>query len=145
MSTLIALVLIAAVGGVAVALQAQFMGLMDKNIGTIESVFITYGSGGVLIGLAMLLQRGGNLAAWQSVPWYTLSAGALGLIIVGAIGYSAPRLGLVTAFTIFVASQFIVGAILDHFGVFGAEVRPLDLSRLIGMAVMLLGVWLIIR
>ena len=145
MGTLIVVIIIAAFGGVAVALQAQFMGLMDKNIGTIESMFITYGSGGVLIGLAMLVHRGGNLTAWQNVPWYALSAGILGLVIVGTIGYSTPRLGLVTAFTIIVAVQFSVGALLDHFGVFGAELRPLDLSRLAGMAIMLFGVWLIIR
>ncbi|MBI3360873.1 MAG: DMT family transporter [Chloroflexi bacterium] len=59
----ILLVLIAAIGGIAVALQAQFMGLMDKGIGTVESVFITYGSGGLVIGLVMLVLRGGNLSA----------------------------------------------------------------------------------
>jgi len=145
LATLIVLIIIATVGGIAVALQAQFMGLMDKGIGTIESMFITYGSGGVLVGLAMLFYRGGNLAAWQNVPSYALSAGILGLIIVGTIGYSTPRLGLVTAFTIIVAAQFFVGAFLDHFGVLGAELRPLDLSRVVGIVVMLLGVWLIIR
>ena len=35
------LITIAAAGGIAVTLQAQFMGLMDKQIGTLESVFIT--------------------------------------------------------------------------------------------------------
>lgn len=139
------LIVIAVIGGIAIALQAQLMGLLDKGIGTIEGVFLTYGSGGLLIALIMLLQRGGNLSAWQSVPWYAFSTGILGLIIVGAIGYSAPRLGLVTAFTIIVASQFIVGALLDHFGILGAATRPLELSRLIGMAVLLVGIWLIIR
>lgn len=145
LATLLVLIIIAAVGGVAVALQAQFMGLMDKGIGTIESMFITYGSGGLIIGLAMLFHRGGNLAAWQNAPWYALSAGILGLIIVGTIGYSTPRLGLVTAFTVIVAAQFFVGAVLDHYGLLGAEFRPLDLSRLAGIVVMLFGVWLIIR
>jgi bacterial/archaeal transporter family-2 protein len=145
MAALIPLIIIAAVGGIAITLQAQFMGLMDKNIGTLESMFITYASGGLLIGFAMLVNRGGNLSAWRSVPWYVLSAGVLGLIIVGTIGYSTQRLGLVTAFTIIVASQFIAGALLDHFGILGADLRPLDFTRLAGIGVMLLGVWLIIR
>ena len=145
MAALIPLILIAAVGGIAITLQAQFMGVMDKNIGTLESMFITYASGGLLIGFAMLVNRGGNLSAWRSVPWYVMSAGVLGLIIVGTIGYSTQRLGMVTAFTIIVASQFIVGALLDHFGILGADLRPLDFTRLAGIGVMLLGVWLIIR
>ncbi len=145
MANLIPVIIIAAIGGIAVTLQAQFMGLMDKNIGTLESMFITYGIGGLIIGFAMLANRGGNLSAWGSVPWYALSAGVLGLIIVGTIGYSTPRLGLVTTLTILVASQFIVGALLDHFGILGADLRPLNLTRLGGIGVMMLGVWLIIR
>ena len=145
MASFIPLIIIAAIGGIAITLQAQFMGIMDRNIGTLESMFITYASGGLLIGLAMLANRGGNLSAWGSVPWYALSAGVLGLVIVGTIGYSTPRLGLVTAFTILVASQFIVGALLDHFGILGADLRPLNLTRIAGIGVMLLGVWLIIR
>jgi transporter family-2 protein len=145
MTSFIPLIIIAAIGGIAITLQAQFMGIMDRSIGTLESMFITYASGGLLIGLAMLVNRGGNLSAWGSVPWYSLSAGVLGLVIVGTIGYSTPRLGLVTAFTILVASQFIVGALLDHFGILGADLRPLNLNRIVGIGVMLLGVWLIIR
>lgn len=142
---LLPLIVIAAIGGIAITLQAQFMGVMDKHIGTLESMFITYGSGGFLIGLAMLVTKGGNVSAWKEVPWYVLSAGLLGLIIVGTIGYSTQRLGLVTALTILVASQFITGALLDHFGLFGANLQPLNLTRLAGIGTMLLGVWLVMR
>jgi transporter family-2 protein len=121
------------------------MGMMDKSIGTLESMFITYASGGVLIAFAMLAARGGRLSAWSDVPWYSLTAGLLGLIIVGTIGFSTPRLGLVPTLTILVASQFIVGALLDHFGILGASLRPIDLSRMAGIGTLLLGVWLIIR
>ena len=145
MATPISLILIAAVGGIAVALQAQFMGLMDQHIGTLESVFITYAGGGVLVGIAMLLSRGGNLATWQTVPWYTLSSGLLGLVIVGAIGYGTARLGLVTSMTIIIAAQFFTGAVIDHFGLLGAELRPLNVARLTGVGLMLLGTWLVIR
>ena len=145
MNTLTLVIIITAIGGISITLQAQFMGLMDKQIGTLESVFITYGSGGLLVGLAMLLNRGGNLAAWQGVPWYSLFAGVLGLVIVGTLGYSTARLGLVTVLTIIVASQFITGAFLDHFGVLGAELRPLNLTRISGIGLLFLGTWLVVR
>ena len=145
MNTLIPLIIIAAIGGIAVSIQAQFMGLMDKQIGTLESIFITYGGGGLLIGLAMLLSRGGNLAAWQGVPWYAMSAGALGIVIVGSIGYGTARLGLVTALTIVVAAQLITGAVMDHFGVMGADLRPMNLNRLLGIGLLLLGTWVIVK
>ena len=143
--SLTGLIILAVIGGITVALQGQFMGLMDKNIGTLESVFITYVSGGIIAALAMLASRGGNLRAFQAVPWYALSSGLVGLIIIGSIGYTVPRLGLSKAFTIIVTSQFLVAAILDHYGLLGAAVRPMDLSRLAGMALLVGGVWLIVR
>jgi len=139
------LFLLAVIGGVAGTLQAHFMGTLDNNLGTVESMFITYGGGGLIIGLVMLFLRGGNLGAWQTVPWYTFSAAVLGLVVVGILGFTTHRVGLVPVLTLFVASQFFVGAGLDHFGLLGAEVRPLDVSRVSGLGVILFGVWLVLR
>ncbi len=145
MTNYVLLIIIAIIGGVAVTLQGQFMGLMDQGLGTRESVFLTYASGGLLACLVMLTARGGNLRAWQGVPWYALTAGLFGLLIVGTIGYTVPRLGLATAFTIMVAAQFIMAALIDHFGWLGAQVRPMELTRLAGVLVLTLGVWLMTR
>jgi transporter family-2 protein len=139
------LIIIAAIGGIAVALQGQLMGSIDKQVGTLESVFVTYGGGGFLIGIIMILLRGGNLSGLTQVPWYTLLSGPMGLILIAAIGFSVPRLGLVPAFTILVAAQFATAALIDQFGLFGAEIRPITLSRITGMLVMFLGIWLVIR
>lgn len=139
------LILAAIFGGAAITLQGQFMGLMDLGLGTKESVFITYASGGVLIAIILVASRGGNLSAWRTVPWYTFTAGALGLLIVGSIGYVVPRLGLAPGFTVITASQFLLAALIDHFGLFGATVRPLDLTRALGLVILLVAVWLIMR
>jgi transporter family-2 protein len=145
MSSFIALVIIAIISGIVIVLQAQMIGLMEQKMGALESVFITYASGGLLISLILLALRGGNLKAWDTVPWYAFAAGVMGLVIIGTISYTVPRLGLVVAFTILVATQFVGGALIDHLGLMGAEVRPLGLSQIIGIGVLLLGVWLIIR
>jgi len=119
--------------------------LMDQRLGTKASVLITYGSGGLVVVLAALLSGGWSLKGWQEVPWYAFGTGLLGLFIVGSISYTVPRLGLTAAFTVAVASQFILAALMDHFGLLGAAVRPLDLSRSFGIGVLILGVWLIVR
>ncbi len=139
------LVILAIIGGIAVALQGHFMGIMDQKIGSKESVFITYASGGILAAVMMIAARGGHLNAWQNAPWYALTAGALGLVIVGTIGYTVPRLGLTMAFTVIVASQLVVAVMLDHFGLLGAAVRTLDLPRITGLIFLILGVWLVLR
>jgi transporter family-2 protein len=144
MSTLF-LILLAVVAGIAVSLQGQFMGLMDRALGTRESIFVTYAGGGLMITLLMLAFRGSHLKNWQAVPWYAFGSGILGLIIVGSIGYVVPRLGVAKGFTLIVASQFVIAALIDHFGFFGAGVRPLDLTRLLGLCLILLGVWIAVR
>ena len=145
MSNYIVILLVALLGGIAVVVQAQFTGIMDKGMGTLESVFITYGLGGAVIALIMLFYRGGNLHAWRTIPWYAMLAGLLGLVIIGSLSFAVPRLGLIVTFTILVGTQFVLGAIFDHFGVFGAEIRPFTTQKLLGTIIVLIGVWLIIR
>lgn len=141
----VGLVFIAILAGAAITLQGQFMGLMDKTIGTRESVFITYASGGLLASFIILLAKGGKLGIWKTVPWYAFTAGFLGLIIVGSIGYVVPRMGVAAAFTLILASQFGLAVLIDHYGLFGAEFRAFDITRAVGLVVLFIGVWLIIR
>ena len=144
LNTTSGLIVLALIGGMAVTFQGQFMGQMDKSIGTFESVFITYGIGALGAGLIMLFMKGGNLSAtFGSVPLYTFSAGLLGLIIVGTIGFTVPRLGVTTAFTVFLVGQFTLAAIFDHFGVLGSEVRTIGFKQLMGLFVVLFGTYLV--
>ena len=139
------LISIAIMGGVAIALQGQFMGLLDRALGTVSSVFITYVGGGLVITMLLIAFRGGNLKNWQGVPWYAFSSGILGLVIVGSIGYVVPRLGVAKGFTLTVASQFLIASLIDHFGFFGAAVRPMEITRSLGLCLMLFGVWLVVK
>ena len=145
MENLLILLGIAVVAGVAVTLQSNFMGVMTHLMGTRESVFITYGSGGLLISLLLLASGGGNLAAWRTVPAYALTAGLLGLIIVGGLGYATARYGLIVTFAVVLVAQYGAAALIDHFGWLGATVRPVDGVRLLGIALLLIGAWLTMR
>ena len=141
----VVVILLAIVGGIAVTVQGQFMGFMTQVMGTRESMFITYASGGIVVTLLLLATGQNHLSAWRGVPWFAFTAGLLGLVIVGTVGYVVPRLGLATGFTLIVAAQFVMAALIDHFGWFGATVRPIDLPRLIGLGFLLAGVWLLNR
>jgi transporter family-2 protein len=92
-----------------------------------------------------LIYRGGKLSQWRGVPWYALGAGVFGLIVIGAISYMIPRIGIAGAITSIVAGQLLIGTILDHFGLLGAATRSMDLTRAFGLAVVLVGVWLTVK
>jgi len=144
MNTLL-LILIAAAGGIAVTTQGQMMGVIDRTLGTKESVFITYVGGGLLAVLPILLSGGGNLAAWRRLPPCTLVTGVLGLVIVASIGYTVPRLGLSKALFIIVGTQLITAAVLEHFGFMGSVVDPFSWTKLTGILLMVAGVWFAFR
>jgi transporter family-2 protein len=138
-------ILIPVLVGLAVSVQAQFMGQITRAAGTLESTFVTYGTGGLVITLIMILRGGGHIGQLSGLPWHVYLAGVLGLCIVGGISSSVARIGVVATFTTIVAAQLAAGALIDHYGLFDATVRTLNVSRVAGIAMLLAGVWLIVR
>lgn len=138
-------VLIAFLGGVAIAFQSLFSGVIGSKVGVFESVFIVHAGGMLLAAAIMAILRGGSLGAWNTVPWYTLTAGFLGVVIVGTISYTVPRIGLASTLTVAIAAQLAIGATLDHFGLLGAVQRTFDLPRIVGLLALAIGTWLVVR
>src|SRR5258706_15646442 len=98
--------------------------MIIQLLGIIENVFIGH-LGGALVALIPLLYfAGGKLAQWKTLPWYTLVAGAFGMIVIAAISYIIPRAGVAVSVTAVVAGQLLVGTILDHYGLLGAVEKP---------------------
>ena len=69
----------------------------------------------------------------------------LGLVVLSAVSYTIPRIGVAAAIVSIVAGQIVLSVVLDHFGWLGAAVRPIDAPRLLGLGVVMLGVWLTVR
>lgn len=145
MSTLMIVVLLGLLGGLAVGLQGPLASLMTQRLGLLESIFIVHIGGALAVTVPLLLRGGGSLGEFRSVPWYALGTGLMGLVILSAVSYTIPRVGVAPTVTLIVAGQLALGVVLDHFGLLGAEVRHLDVQRLIGVVVLFIGVWLIVR
>jgi len=145
MQTVLVIILIGLAGGVAVGLQSPLASMISQRLGTLESVFIVHLGGALIALIPLLFYSGGKLTQWRSVPWYALGAGVFGLVVIGAISYMIPRIGIAASITAIVAGQLLVGTILDHFGLLGAAERSLDPTRIVGLAVVLTGVWLTVK
>src|SRR5512140_26391 len=145
MESILLIILIGMAGGVAVGLQSPMASMLTQRLGMFESVFIVHIGGALIALVPLLFYGGGKLAQWRSVPWYVLGAGVFGLIVIAAISYMIPRVGVAASITTIVAGQLLVGTILDHFGWLGAVERSLDATRALGLAIVLVGVWLTVR
>lgn len=78
-------------------------------------------------------------------PSHLFFAGVLIAFYVLSITYVAPRFGVGNAVFFVLLGQLISTAAIDHFGLFGAQVKPLNLQRSLGLATMALGVVLAVR
>ena len=143
-SALSYVVLVGLVGGVAVAVQASLAGMITEQLGVLENALIVFG-GGFLVALTLILiNQGGKIRGWNSLPWYVFLAGPLGIVIITSIGFAIPRIGLASTLTLIVVSQLIIGVVFDHFG-WLAAIRPLDLNRVVGILLLFIGTWVVLR
>jgi transporter family-2 protein len=145
MQTVILIILIGLAGGVAVGLQSPLASMLSQRLGVMESIFIVHIGGALVVLIPLAIYGGGKLGQWRTVPWYALAAGIFGLVVIAAISYMIPRIGVAASITTIVAGQLLVGTVLDHFGLLGAPERVLDPTRIIGLIVVMLGVWLTVK
>jgi bacterial/archaeal transporter family-2 protein len=145
MNNIILIILIGLAGGVAVGLQSPLASMISQQVGVFESIFIVHFGGAIASLIPLLFLGGGKLGNWRSVPWYALGAGIFGLVVIGAVSYMIPRIGVASSIITIIAGQLLVGSILDNFGFLGAAQRSLDPSRIIGLVVVFVGVWLTVK
>ncbi len=119
MSQLALVILIGILGGAAVALQGPLASLINDSMGLLESIFIIHIGGAVLAGIPLLILGGGKLGQWQSIPWYAWCAGFFGFVVLTALIFMIPRIGVAAAIVLVVSGQLMTATVVDHFGALG--------------------------
>jgi transporter family-2 protein len=142
----LAVVLTAAVGG-AVALQAPINSYLGKHVGTFQAAFVSFAIGTVVLLVIALLAKGGlgTIRHATDPPWYYLTGGLLGVCYVSTVLVTVRTLGAggVTAATI--AGQLTLAVIIDQLGILHVAQKPITLARIVGVALLAAGVFLIVR
>lgn len=140
--------LLAALAGVSASLQQVINAQMRAGLNSaVWANFVNFLVGIVAIALTAALLRAPVPPAGFAarVPWWGWTGGLLGAAYVGLAILLVPRLGAATFITLLIAGQMIASVAFDHFGVLGLAQRPLDLSRALGVALVIGGVMLIRR
>lgn len=92
--------------------------------------------------IVMLLTGPQALTRLATVPKHLLLAGLLVAFYVLSITYIAPTFGVGNAVFFVLLGQLVSAGIIDHFGLFGARVTPMDATRAVGIVMMALGVFI---
>jgi len=135
-----------AVAGGLVALQAPVNSGLGKAVGTFAAATISFLVGtAVLLVITAVASSEVKLGGLSGLPWYYLIGGLLGAAYVTTVLVSVRTLGAggVTAATI--AGQLSTAVVIDRLGILGLTQKPLSAARVVGVLLLALGVFLIVR
>ena len=144
-------IIVVAIGGTLAGMQIPINSLLSSRIGSLEGAFVVHVVGTVFAGAGLLLfslgaaSSSAGLSAWRNAPWYAFLGGIFGVLLVTALNFATPKLGVSATIVIFLVAQLIVGAIIGHFGWLESPVKPIDLAKLIGFALLIAGAWLVVK
>jgi transporter family-2 protein len=141
----LAVFLMAVVGG-CIALQAPINAGLGKSTGSFAAATISFAVGTLLLmGIVLASGKAGGLGSVAHVEWYYLLGGALGAAYVFSALVLVDQIGAGGVAAATVTGQLTTSVVLDRIGFLGLEQTPLSASRMAGVALLLVGTYLIVR
>lgn len=133
--------IMAVTAGVALAVQGAANAALAHHVGRLEAAVISF-LGGTLVLLVVSACIGElpQLSFMGEVPLWQLMGGVYGALLVSAIIYGTPVLGAALTFAAFMFGQLFFGMVVDGLGLFDVPVRELTFGRMVGCALLALGI-----
>jgi len=141
----LAVVIMALTGGL-IAMQPAVNSGLGKVTGNIPAALVSFMIGTLVLAVIVALAgQTGGVGEATGVPWYLLLGGVLGAAYVfsALVAVSSIGAGGVAAATI--TGQLTFSIVLDRIGFLGLEETPISLDRILGVALLLAGTFLIVR
>ncbi|GAB1256578.1 DMT family transporter [Aurantivibrio plasticivorans] len=139
------LALLGLVSGASIAIQASTNAVLFQHVGKLLWVgLVLFLIGTVyLLSLIMLTKTAaptiGQLAA---APSWAYIGGIVVASYVLTITLLVPKMGAANAIIFVVAGQILTAVLIDHFGWLGVAVREISLPRIIGVTMIIGGIYL---
>jgi bacterial/archaeal transporter family-2 protein len=142
----LAVALTACTGGL-VALQAPINSMLGRAVGTWQAAFFSFAVGTVALALVATLAKGGlgQVTEARHLTWYYLTGGLLGAAYITSVLVTVRSLGAGGVVAATIAGQLAISVVVDHFGWLGVGKQPIDAARVIGIALLAAGTYLVVR
>ena len=142
----VAVLLTACVGGL-IALQAPINSGLGRAVGTFQAAFVSFAIGTIALAVIAGLARGGfaEIGEVRGLSWYYLTGGLLGAVYVTTVLVTVRELGAGPVVAATIAGQLSASVVLDQFGMLGLPKDPITLGKVVGVVLLSLGVYLIVR
>lgn len=140
-------VLVGVAAGCLVGMQAPINARLGKSIGSIQAATFSFLVGTVvLLAIAAFVNGGlGELANVGRAPWWALIGGLLGAVYVTVALIAVRTLGASGLTAVVITGQLAISVVIDRFGLFGLAKQHIDVSRVVGLVLLVAGVVLVVR
>lgn len=136
------------VAGMAVSTQAAVNGQLRASVQSpvvAALYFLCYRHFFSWAILLLTKQEIPSLKQLSEVELYKYAGVLLGAFFITSVILSVHRISVANMFTLIVAGQLLIALLYDHFGLMGVKQSPVTLTRLAGVASLILGAYLINR
>jgi bacterial/archaeal transporter family-2 protein len=139
-------ILLTAVAGGLIALQAPLNAGLAKQTGGLPAALVSFAVGLLALAAIMVLSgKAGGLTSTFDVSWYYLLGGLLGAFYVTNAIFAVSVIGAGGVAALTVAGQLTASVAIDRLGLFGLDQVPLSPQRIVGVALLLAGTVLVVR
>ncbi|WP_121630946.1 DMT family transporter [Tropicibacter alexandrii] len=129
--------------GIGIPILAALNAALGQRLGSPTAAAVILFAVAMLASLAFWAIRGsGGFTNVPDAPKHLFAGGLFVAFYVLSVTFIAPKIGVGNAVFFVLIGQLISSAAIDHFGLFGARISPLETKRALGIAVMALGVWI---
>jgi bacterial/archaeal transporter family-2 protein len=116
-----------------------------QNANTAALISFLVGTTGLIVLLAVTRTPIPARDTLASVPAWAWFGGLMGAFYVAISTVVASQLGTASLLGLALSGQLAMALVVDHFGWLGLPEHPITLTRLLGVALLGVGVWLISR
>jgi transporter family-2 protein len=137
--------LLSAFAGMLVAMQPPINARLGKGIGTFAAATLSFTVGTIALAIVALLAGNSHLGGLKDVPWWAFAGGFIGAVFVASSLVTVRTLGAGGVVAATIAGQLTFSVVIDKLGLFGLEQKPISATRVIGVALLAVGVFLVVR
>ena len=141
--------LLAFISGSLIPVQAAANAALSRSIGVNVpfSALILFLVAGIASAVGALLAGAPVPAAGSllAAPWWSYLGGLIVAFYVFTITFLVPRIGVGTSISLVVTGQIVAALTIDNFGLLRSLTFPVTPARLLGAAMMAVGVFLALR
>ena len=140
-------VIVAGVTGMLFGGVTAVEGYISRSVGAVNASLIEHVFAAMIAVPAVIYLFMRGTLTWEgtkSILPISAVAGVLVLVAVAGVAYAMPRIGVAAGNMAMMFGQMTVAVIIDLIGVGGYEKVPLTLPRIAGLALMIVGVYLVL-